>query len=283
MSTVLFIVGALALIGGAALAGFGIPVSEFSFGNTLIMAGATTATGGLIVIALGAVVSQLQRLNEALAAPAMPAHQHEPFEAAALGQPAEPHPFEPRGPSTPPEFPMPAPAPVLRNPDEPVEVAEEVSLSPQTAVAEPIDQEPPEEPREPPPWMRSRPAPEPVKEERPRSSFFDSMWPPENKMFGRTDEAPPAGETAEQPPPLAGPEPEHVPEAELAEPEPAEPAVQPAEEAPRPRAIAILKSGVVDGMSYTLYVDGSIEAELPQGTLRFASIHELRAHLEQNG
>ena len=281
MSIVLFIVGALALIGGLALAGFGIPVSEFSFGNTLIMAGATTATGGLIVIALGAVVSQLHRLNEALAAPAMSAYQHEPFEPAAVGQPAEPHPFEPRGPSAPPEFPMPMPSPppMLRNPDEPVEVAEEVSLSPQSTVAEPIDQGAGEEPREPPPWMRSRPAPEPVKEERPRSSFFDSMWPPENKMFGRTEEAPPAAEAAEPPPSLAGPE----PEAESAEPEPAELPAPPAEEAPRPRAIAILKSGVVDGMSYTLYVDGSIEAELPQGTLRFASIHELRAHLEQNG
>ena len=31
-------------------------------------------------------------------------------------------------------------------------------------------------------------------------------------------------------------------------------------------------------MGYTLYVDGSIEAEL-QGTLRFASINELRSHL----
>ena len=49
-----------------------------------------------------------------------------------------------------------------------------------------------------------------------------------------------------------------------------------------PRAVAILKSGVVDGMGYTLYVDGSIEAELPQGTLRFASINELRSHLEKN-
>ena len=48
------------------------------------------------------------------------------------------------------------------------------------------------------------------------------------------------------------------------------------------RAVAILKSGVVDGMGYTLYVDGSIEAELPQGTLRFASINELRGHLEKN-
>ncbi len=46
--------------------------------------------------------------------------------------------------------------------------------------------------------------------------------------------------------------------------------------------VAILKSGVVDGMGYTLYVDGSIEAELPQGTLRFASINELREHLTKN-
>ena len=48
------------------------------------------------------------------------------------------------------------------------------------------------------------------------------------------------------------------------------------------RAVAILKSGVVDGMGYTHCVDGSIEAELPQGTLRFASINELRSHLENN-
>ena len=50
----------------------------------------------------------------------------------------------------------------------------------------------------------------------------------------------------------------------------------------KPRTVAVLKSGVVDGMAYTLYVDGSIEAELPQGTVRFASIHELRNHLTKN-
>ena len=61
-------------------------------------------------------------------------------------------------------------------------------------------------------------------------------------------------------------------------PEQAAPEASPPEEI---RAVAILKSGVVDGMGYTLYVDGSIEAELPQGTLRFASINELRAHLEK--
>ena len=45
------------------------------------------------------------------------------------------------------------------------------------------------------------------------------------------------------------------------------------------RPAEILKSGVIDGMAYTLYTDGSIEAQLPQGTLRFASIDDLRAHL----
>ena len=61
------------------------------------------------------------------------------------------------------------------------------------------------------------------------------------------------------------------------EPMPREP-MPPAE----PRTIAILKSGVIDGMAYTLYTDGSIEAELPQGTMRFASIDDLRSHLENS-
>ena len=49
-----------------------------------------------------------------------------------------------------------------------------------------------------------------------------------------------------------------------------------------PRATTILKSGVVEGMAYTLYADGSIEAELPNGRVRFGSIAELRAHIESN-
>jgi hypothetical protein len=46
--------------------------------------------------------------------------------------------------------------------------------------------------------------------------------------------------------------------------------------------VSILKSGVIDGMAYTLYTDGSIEAQLPQGMMRFASIEELRIYLETN-
>jgi hypothetical protein len=45
--------------------------------------------------------------------------------------------------------------------------------------------------------------------------------------------------------------------------------------------VTVLKSGVVDGMAYSLYSDGSIEAQMPEGMMRFASIGELRAHLDQ--
>jgi hypothetical protein len=68
---------------------------------------------------------------------------------------------------------------------------------------------------------------------------------------------------------------------ESEQPNSAPPVASPAAKEP-PRAVAILKSGVVDGMAYTLYADGSIEAQLPAGTLRFGSIAELREHIEKN-
>jgi hypothetical protein len=78
-------------------------------------------------------------------------------------------------------------------------------------------------------------------------------------------------------------------ESALREPAPREPIPRepmPREPMPPPpaeqRTIAILKSGVIDGMAYTLYTDGSIEAELPQGTMRFTSIDDLRSHLENS-
>ena len=46
-------------------------------------------------------------------------------------------------------------------------------------------------------------------------------------------------------------------------------------------AATVLKSGIVDGMAYSLYSDGSIEAQMPEGMMRFGSIDELREHLNQ--
>lgn len=53
-------------------------------------------------------------------------------------------------------------------------------------------------------------------------------------------------------------------------------------EAPVTPEPTVLKSGVIEGMAYTLYSDGAIEAELAQGTMRFTSIPELRAYLRDN-
>ena len=104
---------------------------------------------------------------------------------------------------------------------------------------------------------------------KPPSSYFDSMWPAKPRTAPASERS--GDVTPDRMPDLPPRERESITRAPAAEPR----------GAPQ-HTVAILKSGVVDGMGYTLYVDGSIEAELPQGTLRFASIDELRSHLEKN-
>jgi hypothetical protein len=48
-----------------------------------------------------------------------------------------------------------------------------------------------------------------------------------------------------------------------------------------PAIAAILKSGVIAGRPYTLYADGSIVVDLPQGRMKFASAEALRLHIEK--
>ena len=69
--------------------------------------------------------------------------------------------------------------------------------------------------------------------------------------------------------------------ADGSEPTPQAPPAAVQQEVPAP--VSVLKSGVVEGMAYTLYSDGSIEAQLPGGMVRFGSITELRNHIEKNG
>jgi hypothetical protein len=304
MSMLMFVMGCLAVMAGAAMVAFGIPVNEFSFGNTLIMSGTTLATGGLVVIALGAAVGQLRRIAEALAARGpmqQTARPLETYEAPSEARPAPTNGRAPFPPKTaarepgmrearpseafaprPPLPPLPAELagdehprqsfapPSLRNPEAPpVAVEDEVSLSPQYPNGgAPVPGEPARlgngggvasrhEPAMDEAWRSPPPPQAPAREE--PSSYFENMWPANKPSRG-----PAAGER----------KPDALPRETVAR--QAAPGA-----AGQPRAVAILKSGVVDGMAYTLYVDGSIEAELPQGTLRFASIDELRSHLEK--
>lgn len=73
-------------------------------------------------------------------------------------------------------------------------------------------------------------------------------------------------------PPVAAPLPKPVAPALRPPVKPAAPAVTSPES-------TVYKSGVIDGMAYTLFMDGAIEAELPQGKVKFASIDELQAYL----
>jgi hypothetical protein len=122
-------------------------------------------------------------------------------------------------------------------------------------------------PRAEPPMPRPAPQPEPPRE------GFDLVWP------DRAPTAAPAYEAAKREPapdmPLP-PIPARPRDSKPADRRPPGPAKMAAERGP-----AILKSGVIDGMPYTLYADGSIEAELPQGTVKFASVDALRTHLEK--
>ncbi len=327
MPVLLFGIGVFAVVAGLVMIGFGIPINEFSFGNTLIGAGTTAMVGGLIIIALGVAVGQLRRIAEMLAdraharlplplddlepanvtrkgpvsgpavapalAPAPMSNQglgHGLGQGSGLGRAAyaqrpkerpasDPFADEPEAaPMTPAgERPDQSFAPSLRNPDEPsLPLDDDISLSPRQPQGAPAPaamppgsldktsdsfdwRTPPAAPGSPPP--------------RPQPANFDAMWPADGKLEGKVAKSPASGtqRDASRPDPKA--------DALARE---AFPARRAESDTAKPRTVAILKSGVVDGMGYTLYVDGSIEAELPQGTLRFASINELRSHLEKN-
>jgi hypothetical protein len=356
MSILLYVASAIVVMAGAAMIGFGIPINEFSFGNTLIIAGTTTIVGGLIIFGLGAAVAQLQRVAEGLTErPSRPERPIEPFDAELPAHDAPPagrfsfppkqsDEFAPEPPPLEPEpvlhEPPPEPyldqAPSLPNPVEPPAARPELPPFPprRRPVAPPV-QPPPfigsgsaekhEEPvgrwRPPPP---TPPPPAPVAAPPPPTEEpgnFDELWPEKEEFplprpplraepkpeFKRTPppESPPSRDSSPmEPPPLretappftrdtTAPANETVPPFRPLRDAPPSPVHELARSLLRgetdvpkapsePRAVAILKSGVVDGMGYTLYVDGSIEAELPQGTLRFASIGELREHLEKS-
>lgn len=61
-------------------------------------------------------------------------------------------------------------------------------------------------------------------------------------------------------------------------PPPLRPALKPAP-AQNSAAATVYRSGVIDGMAYSLFMDGSIEAELPSGKVKFATIDELQQYL----
>jgi hypothetical protein len=291
MMVALFVAGIGILLAGLLAVGYGIPVKEFSFGNTLIVSGAITACTGAIMLALWAVARELKVVArrfgpdppteaEAVLQPAgrTPRNQNPEdgflFNAdqpaadnAGQADPAatSPPPWSDeasRGRSDSPAAPEQAEAAPAVKPRRNLLFSSSSRKERERALARAAD---PSDPGAGP----DAPAPAPPPLSEPPPATFDDAWPKSERA--RATEPPPPRRSMRTPTAFN----EAAGAAPAADRHP--PAVR-KEDAPE---VTVLKSGVVDGMAYSLYSDGSIEAQMPEGMMRFASIDELRAHLDQ--
>ncbi|MHC2335799.1 DUF308 domain-containing protein [Bradyrhizobium sp. USDA 4454] len=288
MKVGLLVVGAGLVVAGLAAIGFGIPYKEFSVGSTLITTGVTGACTGAIVLALAAVLGELQAMGGRLdAVVAVGLRSGGPSPSATSPRNAAddsvfPPPPEPKVAAPPPLAPpsappwhdeiaprgasgeLPQPVPGATSPDGELAPPKRRNLMfsssrkerTQTRGAEPLT----------PDLLSPELRPKPAAAAEPAPATFDDAWPKADRPRSvdvaprRTPRPSTFGETQ---PAAASPSSGHPP--------------PPQEQPP----VTVLKSGVVDGMAYSLYSDGSIEAQMPEGMMRFASIDELRSHLEQ--
>ena len=274
MMVLLLIAGIAFLLAGVLTIGFGIPVKEFSFGNTLILTGTVAACTGIIMLGLWMVVRELKNIARRLGPGAATEDEGLLFspdrpvaENASNAEPSAPSPpwHEDAGsrdrvrgdvPSAPEPVEAASAAKQRRNllfsssSRRERERAQARTTDPSASDARP--------PPAAPPGSDSTEGPRPT---------FDDAWPKSERS-----------RTADALPRRSGRAPSTLTEAS-ADAAGAERQAPAAKEEPPP--VTVLKSGVVDGMAYSLYSDGSIEAQMPEGMMRFASIDELRAHLDQ--
>ena len=294
MAFLMLVAGIGLVVAGLLAIGFGIPIKEFSTGNTLIMAGVIGVCTGAIMLGLWVAVRELKTIARRLATGVPEAREE------AVERPAPPVAAARQS------------APAIGNFPEADEIGGPGTFSSAPAFT----------PAPPPPWqneevLRDHPIPEPLHPEPPspvakpkRNLMFSSTSRKERERTQvRSGEALPPDPIcrrscvpgrAKPPPPVETAEP---PPAPFDDAWPRADRAKPAEMSPQRRSsrmspplaetnsgpahgrdapeVTVLKSGIVDGMAYSLYSDGSIEAEMPEGMMRFASIDELRVHLDQ--
>jgi hypothetical protein len=292
MMLVVLIGGIGLLAAGLVTVGLGIEL-ELGFGNTLLLAGVVVACTGVLLLGLWIAVRELKAI----------AWQF--FGLPAPSRAASPRPSAGWNAMLGDQAPEDAGFPFSRDQPAPPEHADHL----EPAVSLPA-----------PPWLeeaasRGRgeaPGPSPVETPavtRPRRDLLFSSSSRKERELAQARTAEPS--VTDLPPPAPGLAPPALDPAELdaVPPETFEDAWPRPErarggDAPLPRRggrtpstfadaagapsapgedqpVTVLKSGVVDGMAYSLYSDGSIEAQMPEGMMRFASIDELRAHLDQ--
>jgi hypothetical protein len=317
MYLLLLVFGAVLTAAGIVLAASGISIHDRAFNASVVTPGTVAVVGGLVLFGLGLALRVLQRIEQSIANRPMPRvlRPGETTEApiaselrAGAAQIASPPKVTSKvavlshGPSVATPTPLaatdekrledlteklPEKAPVAAR-FESARVIEETELSP--SVTPRADVEIGEvnvrtarringaAPARMTPRLdlgaRSPTARPSITPERPKGPAFDSLWPKGPRPIRAASSV--SLKPLPEPPataPMIEPEQNSEPAFDM-------PAAASQDEAPSP--VSVLKSGVVDGMAYTLFSDGSIEAELPQGALRFGSITALRNHIEQN-
>jgi hypothetical protein len=282
--------------------GLGVPIRETWFGAALLMAGSVAVTGGFILVGLAAVVYELRQIGQG-------------FKAPLAGMPRPVRPLERRdeeqfdGVDGQMASPMRMPVPLGTDAHAKFDGADtrerwrkggpeewllramaEIESAPRhtDAAPAPIDYRPGDMRRRSNSWPRSAITlpPDPAETETRRTSavsshdifskeIFETIWSSEHRSSG------------------AGPEQRIEPlrETRVRSAESKSPPLSPAQAAAsastkpvhvEPRPLPILKSGVIQQTAYTLFTDGSIETQMPEGVRRFASIEEFLSHLEKS-
>jgi len=286
MVIVLLIAGIGFVLAGLLAIILGMPVKEFSFGNTLILAGAIMACTGMVMVGLWTAVRELRNIAQRLgpgrardlstAAPGNQAAEDGFYQPALEGAGNAELAAQPSAASPPPwlneavsrdrvrgDVPESVEAPPASKPRRNLLFSsssrkERERAQARTADPSAADLRP--QPAAPPPAAEPSAAP---------PATFDDAWPKSERA--RAADGPPPRRPARAPSTFT----DAASGATGADRYP--PAARSEDQPP----VTVLKSGVVDGMAYSLYSDGSIEAQMPEGMMRFASIDELRAHLEQ--
>jgi hypothetical protein len=279
MMVVLLVAGIGFLLAGLVAIGFGIPINEFGFGNTLILAGTVAACTGMLLLGLWTAVKELKTIARRLGPAGLHAgtaleaapessgflfsRDQPAAEGAGTAEPAAPSPGAGPVPWQTEAVPAPAEAAPAAKPRRNLLFSSTSRKERERAQARPG------EPLSPdllaPDLHPAPPVPPPAPEaSEPPPATFDDAWP-----------RPERPRVADAPPRRSGRTPSTFTEPGAAADRPP-PAARNEEQPP----VTVLKSGVVDGMAYSLYSDGSIEAQMPEGMMRFASIDELRSHLD---
>jgi hypothetical protein len=284
----------IAVAAGVFALGLGIPIRETGFGASLLTAASMAITGGFVLVGLAAVVSQLRQVAQGFKAPlsGMPRpvrpleRKEERFEGDERWAQSRLNMPVPLGAGTPDVVRKRYDATQMKEghhkprPEEwPRHAREEIESPPRQVdavaphidyglgdIAKPSNSWP--RPAIPPPLndtpMGRSPAVSPVSPQ----DIFATIWSSLHRNLAegseqRTEASP---ETKPRPADSKSSEPAACGSA------------RPALGEPRP----ILRAGMIQQTAYTLFADGSIETQLPEGVMRFATIEEFLGHLEKS-